>query len=258
MDHSLSFLGDISYEDKLLAGRILDSIRITEDKYINKFTFFLNEHQTELSRKVLASMRFENYLFFGGYEKAQRCILGLFPPYTEPDITAFPLKTVSFSFRKSDSLTHRDLLGCIMSRGVERDTVGDIIVSEGEAAVFVYDTVADDVLLIEKIGRVGVSSRLSTGDIKLPEQKFQSVEGTIASLRLDCVTGLALRISREKASSLINSGSVQVNSMPVTSVSFLLEEGDVFSVKRFGKFVVYQVGSKTKKDRIHIKVNKYI
>ena len=258
MNNSLSFLGQLAAEDKLLAGRITDSIRMCGEKYVTKFTFFLDEHQQMLCRKLLASECFENYLFFGGYEGAQRCILGLFPPYCEADPSAFPMKAVSFKYRKTDVLTHRDFLGCLMSLGIERNTVGDIIVSEGQAAAFIYDTVVPSVLLIKKIGRVGVEASEGMNGITVPEQKYTSVTGTVASLRLDSVLSVALRLSREKTAALIRSGNVQVNYVVSLLTDTKTAQGDVFSVKGYGKFVLSEVGSVTKKDRIHITVNKYI
>lgn len=258
MKNSLSFLGQLSDEDKLLAGRIVDSIDACREKYVNRFTFFLNEHEQSLCTKVLASECFEDYLFFGGYEGAQRCILGMFAPYSEHDISAFPIKAVSFSFRKTDRLTHRDFLGCLMSQGINRNTVGDIIVSEGQAVVFICDSVADSALSLEKIGRTGVKTVEGMNGITMPEQKYSSTEGTVASLRLDSVLSVALRLSREKAVALIRSGSVQVNYEVIDLSDRKLSQGDVFSAKGYGKYTLAEIGQVTKKDRIHIKVNKYI
>lgn len=258
MKDSLSFLGQLSPEDKLLSGRIIDSIRACEEKYISKFSFFLDEHQQTLAKKVLASECCDGHLFFGGYEGAQRCILGIFPPYCERDFSSFPLKAVSFKYRKSDILTHRDFLGCLMALGIERNTLGDILVSEGQAVAFLYDTVVSSALLITKIGRVGVEASEGMSDFRIPEQKYTSIEGTVASLRLDSVLNVALRLSREKAAALIRSGSVQVNYTVSVLTDAKLTQGDVFSVKGYGKFVLFEVGSLTRKDRIHIIVNKYI
>lgn len=258
MKNDLSFLGQLSDEDKLLAGRIIDSVNACREKYVNRFTFFLNEHEQVLCRNVLASESFDNYLFFGGYENAQRRILGMFAPYSDADTALFPLKAVSFSFRKADVLTHRDFLGCLMSQGIGRNTVGDIIVSEGRAAVFIYDSVADSALLLEKIGRTGVKASEGIEDISMPKQKYLSIEGTVASLRLDSVLSVALRISREKAVGLIKSGNVQVNYEHTVLSDHRLSEGDIISAKGYGKFQLAEIGQVTKKDRTHIKINKYI
>ena len=258
MKNSLSFLGQLSDEDKLLAGRMTDNVRACGEKYETVFTFFLDEHQQALCKKVLASECFDNYLFWGGYEGAQRCVLGMFPPYDTVSKDMFPIKAVGFSFRKNDTLSHRDFLGCLMSLGIERNTVGDIVVSEGQAVAFVYKTVAPTVLMSEKVGRVGVKAFEFIEDITVPEPNFVSFSGTVASLRLDSVLSVALRLSREKSASLIRNGSVQVNHVVSLLADTKLVQGDVLSVKGYGKFVLTDVGSLTKKNRIHIIVNKYI
>ena len=258
MKNSMSFLGRLSNEDKLLASKVLDSIYACREKYVNRFTFFLDEHQQALCKKVLASECFEEHLFFGGYDGAQRRILGMFAPYSEIDVSEFPLKAVSYSYRTSDVLTPRDFLGCLMSQGIERNTVGDIIVSEGQAVVFIYDTVASSALLLEKIGRIGVKTSEGMNGITVPEQKYSSTEGTVASLRLDSVLSVALRISREKAAVLVKNGSVQVNYVVTVLTDHKLLQGDIFSAKGYGKFTLAEIGQLSRKDRIHIKVNKYI
>lgn len=258
MDRNIGFLGALSHEDRLLAAKVLDAAEMSEDKYMNKFTFFLDEHQQMLCRKVLGSVCFENYRFFGGYDTAQRQILGTFAPYSDTEDDIFPITAFTFTYRKSDHLTHRDFLGCLMSLGIERDTVGDIIVSEGRAVVFVCDTVALLVSAIDKVGRVGVKVREGFELSAIPIQEYRELSGTVASLRLDCVLSLALRISREKAADLIRSAGAEVNYVSVYAADARLSAGDVFSVRGYGKFRLDDEGAATKKDRIFITVKKYV
>ena len=258
MHRDLGFLGNVTQEDKLLAAKILDNVEISENKYSDRFTFFLDEHQQTVCRMVLASVCFENYIFYGGYENAQRCIIGLFAPYSTPVSDAFPLKAFTFSYRKAYVLTHRDFLGCLMSLGIERSTVGDIIVSDGCTIVFVCDTVASLVSGIEKVGKVGVKVTEGFDKQIIPEQKYQDINGTVASLRFDCVLSLALRISREKAADLIRSGLAELNYSVSVSTDTAVSNGDVFSARGYGKFRLDAVGNVTKKDRLFITVKKYV
>ena len=81
----------------------------------------------------------------------------------------FPICGIEFSFRKCDRLTHRDFLGSLMSLGIERETVGDILVEDGRAVVFVKAELSDYVKSqISKVGRVGV--KVDDADLsKLPQ-----------------------------------------------------------------------------------------
>ena len=81
--------------------------------------------------------------------------------------------------------------------------------------------------------------------------------GTVSSLRADCVLSLAARISRARAEELIASGLMTVKGQTVTKASHRLAEGDTFTARGCGKFILERVGGNTKKDRIIIDVKKY-
>lgn len=254
----LSFLGKISDDDQVMLNRLLDWTDAVTEKYIDKFSFFLDERQKSLCEKVLRSAGFENYRFFGGYNGAQRTVLGLFAPYSEPADDEFPIIPLTFSYRQADKLSHRDFLGCIMAQRVSRESVGDIIVSDGRAAVFLYKTVVNEISFLDKIGRVGVKVSQGFDEGIIPVQKFQQIDSTVASLRLDCVLSAAIKVSREKASALIKSKGAEVNHTSVYAPDLQLAEGSVFSVKGFGKFILEHVGGFSKKERIHITLQKYV
>lgn len=255
----LSFLGNISSEDRIMLNRTVQWAYCAENKYQTKYSFFLDERQLLLCETVLKSVKFDGYCAFGGYEGAQRKVLGFFPPYGDKKQECFPIVSITFNYRKSDCLTHRDFLGAVMSLKVSREAVGDIIVSEGKSAVFLYETVSEYVLQnLNKIGRVGVKADKGFDADIIPIQNFEELKGTVASVRLDCIIGLALRISREKASSLISSLGADVNYVHVTTPSCQLKEGDKFSVRGYGKFRLERVGGVSKKQRIHIILTKYV
>ena len=76
-------------------------------------------------------------------------------------------------------------------------------------------------------------------------------------MRLDGVISFALNISRSKAAGLINGIGAEVNYFLKNDCSFQLSEGDIFSVKGYGKFRLEEISGVTKKGRIHITVLKY-
>ena len=70
-----------------------------------------------------------------------------------PPEDIFPVGAVTFSFRKSDTLTHRDILGALMSLEIKRELLGDILTAEGYAVVFVHENAIELVSSVDKIGR---------------------------------------------------------------------------------------------------------
>ena len=122
----------------------------------------------------------------------------------------------------------------------------------------VSDSVKDVVISnISKIGSVGVRV-CDDVPVKLEKnENFKELSGTVASMRLDGVISFALNISRSKAAGLINGIGAEVNYFLKNDCSFQLSEGDVFSVKGYGKFRLEEISGVTKKGRIHITVLKY-
>lgn len=257
---NFNFFGiKLSDEDNILFRQISDKISLSEKHFCPKYTFFLDERQCELVKNVFKNSYFENYILYGGYENAKRKILALCPPYSYADFPDFPIKPITISYREADDISHRDILGSLMSLNIQRKTVGDIIVGDKKSCVFVYDTVFDEVLYgITKIGRTGVSLSEEFDKSLVPLEKFKEISGTVASLRLDCVLSLALNLSREKTANIIKQKGVVINFVEQFSNSCLIKENDVFSVTGYGKFVVSSINGVSKKGRIHITINKFI
>ena len=95
-------------------------------------------------------------------------------------------------------------------------------------------------------------------EVKILEPEFKEINFTVPSLRLDSIVSGAIRESREKASGFIKNGNVLLNYLVCENLSCQVKEGDVFSVKGFGKFYIVEVGGVSKRGKLFIKVNKYI
>lgn len=244
-------------DDKMLVSHILDMIDICEKSYQPRFSFFLDERQVILAEQVMSEQKYEYYKLFGGYENASRKVLGIFPIYWDEEYI-FPISSLTFKYRESDKLTHRDFLGVFMSRQIKRNMLGDIVVGNGRTTAFIYDTVKSMLKFeISKIGSVGVKiTEEDLSDFQM-EQNFIEKNGTVSSIRLDSIVSLAVGISREKSANLIKSGSVSVMYNVVESPSYQMKEGEIFSVRGFGKFILASINGRTKKDRIHVNLKKY-
>ena len=111
---------------------------------------------------------------------------------------------------------------------------------------------------IDKISKVGVRV---TDDEELNltiQHNFIIKKDTVASLRLDALVSSAIKQGRDKSAQLIKMCYVSVNYFPAESLSMVLKEGDIFSVRGYGKFILSKVNGITKKGRIHIEIKKYM
>lgn len=258
-EKNFSFLNNITDDDRILLSKVVDWVDLSREKYTVKFSSFMDLSRVSLCKSVLDSLKYDNYMFWGGYEGAERQMLCVYSEYKEVAEADFPFEVLEFSFRKSDKLSHRDFLGSLMALQISRDCVGDILTGEGKAQVFITDSVIPLALEnIRKIGKVGVKVSRECGELIKPKISFAQIEGVIASPRIDCVLSLCLKLSREKSGKLVKSGLVQVNHFVCESLKKQILQDDVVSVRGYGKFIIKNIGSMTKKGKLHITVYKYI
>ncbi|MGN0687672.1 MAG: YlmH/Sll1252 family protein, partial [Oscillospiraceae bacterium] len=132
---AFSFLNE---DERFLSAHISDLQRLSAKSGVPRFSAFLNEREAVVAENS-ANQR---PLFYGGYDGAARVVCGFvqdtYAQELEPcDI--FPITPLTFYFRKCDSLSHRDFLGAMLSLEIKRELIGDILIAQGYAVVFVHD-----------------------------------------------------------------------------------------------------------------------
>ena len=240
------------HNDKLFQSQIDDAIALCEKRQKPYFFSFLTERQQAVARQYLDALHYADYRFFGGFEDCERAVLGL---WFYDEIKDFPITALEITFRKMDKLTHRDFLGALMSLGIERETIGDILVEDGRCIVFVKSEIKDYIQSqLFKIGNAGVKIREADPDSLPKGRGFEELALTVSSLRLDNIVAAVSGLSRDKTKQLIMSGNVTLNSLPCDNVSKSVSEGDGMSIRGKGKYKIGGVLGETKKHRIRIKV----
>ena len=239
-----------SAEERVLLGHILDKYDQCRQRNLPTNTAFLSPAEAQGARDLLrAAAIHEGFALLGGYEGAERRRLFFLPDW---------LAVADAS--ESEHPTHRDLLGSLMALGVERETLGDILVSEGSADLIVSAGVAQ-YLLDNWTGAGRTALRLTAigaDALRVPEQKVKEIRDTVATLRLDAVTAAGFSMSRGKAAELIAAGRVQKNYREVTKGDASVAQGDVISARGLGKFEVAEVGGLSKKGRTGILLRRYL
>ena len=254
----MAYTSDIAAEDVWLKARLSDAVDLCDRRSCPRFVGFLDERQQMVARSVLRQISGVQVHFYGGHPEAERTIVGVFPPFLEPDEADFPLLPVGFTYRRETALTHRDFLGALLACGIKRDKIGDILCREGLAVVFLDADIAPFMVeQIDKVGREGVHPLCPyTGELPVAHT-FQEICDTVASPRLDAVVKVAAGMSREAAAGRIASGTVLVNHTPCLSSAATVHEGDVLSLRGVGRFRVDRIGPPTRKGRLFITLQKY-
>lgn len=243
-------------EPDTLKARVSDCVSLCAKTGRPKFLGFLTENETASAISVLKGFS-AKYIFFGGYDLASRRYLGVFPEWDEDML--FPIDGITFNFPSAYSLSHRDFLGALMALKISRESVGDILVGEGQAVVFVSNTVSQHILSeIRKIGSVGVKAELGIPD-SLPEVSEKVfLSGTVASNRIDCVVATIIGTSRSNALELIGEGRVSVNSIQCEKNTKSVHSGDSITIRGKGRFTVESMDEYSKKGRLILKYSKFL
>lgn len=234
--------------------KIQDLYNRAESRNILTHTNFLT-----LAEQQIVRHNFKDRVFFyGGNEKSERVIVFFLPEYmekvkTEDHIAIFKAK---YSFNK---LSHRDFLGSILALGIKRECIGDIYVFEKEAYFFSTQDISEYIITnLTKIGATGINlKKVTENEVKVPEQNFKEVKFTVQSLRLDSILAGTFRESREKMNLNIREGLVTLNYLLCENTSENVKEGDVVTVKGYGKAIISETGGKSRSGKTFITANIY-
>ncbi|RQD66930.1 MAG: RNA-binding protein [Tindallia sp. MSAO_Bac2] len=238
---------------------ILDQAHRAVKKYQPMSTSFLTPAEWIYADEILNKIPDLCWFLDGGYEEAERKILMM----KHDDLNAVPSESLieALSIRstsKFHTLSHRDYLGAILSLGIKRDKIGDLIVSENEAVVFAFKEMAEYIRLhLDKIGNCSVKiTNVSVEELSFERPDYKLIKGTVASLRIDSLIALAYTLSRKDAQLLIRQDRVKVNWKPVNKLNQELQCNETISVSGYGRAVLLEVGGKTRSDRMHVTIGR--
>lgn len=221
------------------------------------FSDFLDMHE----QSVLEEIRFSSPVFlWGGYNEAERRIACF--GFTEtPETDELPAQWICIApaaQKFADALTHRDFLGALLSLGLRREMIGDIVVTENCGYVFCMRTVVSCIL--SELSRVKHTTVRCSAAEALPPDAVRAPEYSefvVAGTRLDALCAAVFNLSRADAQKRIASGRVFVNSREITKSDFSPSDGDIISVRGLGRFVYDGVARETKKGKLRVEIGIY-
>ncbi len=239
--------------DKILLGRMTDLDR----KANCSGRVLCSDFLTLAEQFEVRSRSYDTPLLFeGGFPSAERKIAIFNGTGGEIEKNVLPLAFVRVGMRSdkyAEALTHRDYLGSLLSLGVVREKIGDILVYEKEAYIVCLDVISD--FLISNCSRIRKTDVLLSKVDLLPERALtlpDPVRVVVSSCRIDGLISAAFKLSREKCKELILSEKVFVNGSPEKRPDADLKSGDVLSVRGFGRIVPEGTVSETKKGRLAV------
>jgi RNA-binding protein YlmH len=229
-------------KNELSKIKILDKIRLYEKTGAIQSTTFLDPSEIIQNKNLYSKIP---HTVFGGVENAERCILLI----GSDDVEEARAQINIIQITSRNKLTHRSILGSLLGLGIKREVVGDIIVSDNIANVFVLSTICKYIIQnVDKIGKDSVSLReINYADVIEPEDNSNSLRTTVASLRIDSLISACYGLSRAQALELVEADRVKLNYLDCKSSSKTIHENDLVSVRGFGRFIIERIVGETKK-----------
>ena len=247
-------------ENEATLRHLLDLCRRSERTGNWQYSGFLSPvEQDELLRSPEAA-RYA-FILTGGYEAAERKILVAGDERdagpAEPPISVVAVTPKSMKY--AEELSHRDYLGAIMNLGIDRSLTGDILVKGKRAWFFCLSSAAEMLASsLTQVRKTAVTAEVCGTDIPEVQPEYAPLRLNVISERLDAITAAFTGLSRGQAEKLFGAEKVFVNGRVITDKSTRLKEGDILSVRGFGKAVYDGIEYETKKSRLWVSLRKYV
>lgn len=231
--------------------------------YLNKakhdmvLTKFLDE--TELHELINVVKNEYEYVIEGGYESAERNRM-IISPYKDVSFDDFEIKIIKIEYpHKFVKINHRNVLGTIMSLGINRNTIGDIIITNDDASLIYVFVISEMVtyLLNNLIAinnypiKLKVVSLEELKNLKLKEAVEKNY--IVSSMRLDVILASVLNVSRNEINKYFEEKRILINHQVCLNRHYECKFEDLISVRKFGRIVLDKEIKTTKKNNFVIK-----
>lgn len=261
--------GGAKMEGSILRAYISENIEKAQRENIPSAVSKFLDSASLSAAAALARSTAGRFIFWGGFEGAERVIMLSVPDYIDSDdpneiFTVYadgcPLSAVRVEKDKFSDIGHRDYLGAVMGLGLTRESVGDIcvqpdgcdIIALPNAAKYIEDNLTG-------AGRATLKAKqIPLEEVRAPQVNTKETSITVASPRLDAVAGEIFSLSRSAAAQAIASGAVTVNDEQVLKADRRLSPKDKIVLRGKGRAILGEEFTQTKKGRVRIGVKKSV
>lgn len=249
-------------EEYPFIDRVKEWVDLVVDRHQTKRTDFLDPRQIYIFSTIVSGEPLLTTALYGGSPEAERKRAILTPHYEQVDQNDFGLAVleISSSDQRFSKLKHQDVMGALLGLGLKRNKIGDIHLHQTYCHCVVAEEMASFIQMqLHQIHRLQVRSEIIPTERLHPRaDAYAEMVFSVASLRLDNILSDAVRLSRAKIVSPIKAGDCKVNWKIEQNPAALLSEGDVVSLRGFGRIRIFEINGPTKKGRWKVKAGKLL
>lgn len=249
----------MSEEDILFQKRLeeLANKSYTNSQYI--FTGFLSLAEQDFYHRIERDISYVPATFYGGTTDCERVMLRFGSEEMCGYAEEFPIKCIEILpviEKFAETLGHRDYLGALMNLGIERSTLGDIIIIEKKAYLFCTEKMAAYILEnLDQIRHTHVKCSIAKEIPPTTITKLEHKTCIVSSERADGIIAKIYNMSRSQAVELFRQKKIFVNERLNENNSSNLKKGDRVSVRGYGKFIYQGMDYETKKGKLSVAVD---
>lgn len=246
-------------EGENMAVKLVDFAEQAKKNHKYKLSGFLTPFEQEMANTIANSLGDLNVEFAGGFIGAERQRAA----FCHEDFLGTPVFEIAVIKAEWNGefarLSHRDVLGSILSLGVSREVIGDIIATKEFAKIIVDKKMADYfVANLKRIGDCGVETTLDElVSIDPKEERVKEISATVASLRADSVAAAGFGMSRSKMADEIDAEKLKLNWQTLRNAAQSVKQGDILSMRGRGRLEVAEIRGQTKKGRISVLLKRF-
>lgn len=235
--------------EEVFVKKVLDYLDQVQYKQRLILTQFLDPYHQSIVKSVIGHQDEVQVLENGGFihSESQRIIIA--PYFYEIEKEDFEIVVCKIIYAKNfEKLTHRDILGALMSLGIKRELFGDIVEKDKGFYLAVdqhiYEYLKDHLSMIKRS-----KVKFVEWDEEIEVKNDYLVKSFIvSSFRLDKIISSFYKISRQKAAEFIRAGHVKVNHKPVEQINYLCNNKDIISFKKHGRVMFVDCNKQTRSD----------
>ena len=211
------------------------------------YTFFLDPKE---QREMISKLKKNEYKIYKPYKDSEKNIFYL-DKY--PEVILYEIKI-------KKEVRHQDILGSIYGLNIDSGLFGDILIIDGHYYVYILSMLRN--YFESNFLMVGHSyielEEIDVDTFKDYESDYEEFELIVSSERIDTVISSIIHSGRNKIKELIKDKDILLNYDYLKDTSYKLKEGDIFSIRRIGKYKYSGIINKTKSNNLVIKIHKYL
>ena len=241
-------------EVKKTINKFLDGLVSMEKNYKDIFVSnFFTPLEFKYVKRILANIDLDFDIIFSDDDYERKFLIFYRDNYSLSEY----LETLRF--KDISRIEHRNILGSITHLGINREKVGEIIKVNDYWYIYCLKPIGT-FLFSNGLRFAGQDLKLEILNVNFIPSNFRKFEDEriiVSSLRLDCFVKELARTSREIAQKFIKSGNVNLNYDECKDFDKKINENDIISIRKEGKFKVDSLGGLTKKNKYVVNIKRY-